>query len=144
MATLAQYKVLGDELTNDPEARGYAGMTDDQLLTSGNAADFFNPNATLDSAQIFEALDAAELAGLSAAAQDRLKRVLDLGQSIKIGPGTRARAELVAIFGGGSTTVANLAALPGVKISRMTLIGWGFLKQKDLGRVRGEQAAGKI
>lgn len=144
MASLAQYKLLSDEWANDPLGRGYAAMTDADLLTSLNTADRDNPDAVLDASQIYEEIDRTEWNALNNAQQSRIKNILDLVQQIPVGPGSKARSEFVSLFGGTSNTVQALAALPSVKIGRGTEIGWGEVRQRDLGRVRGERSAGKL
>ena len=111
------------ELVNDPLGRGYAGMTDQQQLD-----DLKDPRrdnwVSLSASQIFEAIDAAEFIGLAPAKKARVDRILGLGAEIQTAPGSQARAELISIFGGSSTSITNLVAIANQRVSRTTEMGW--------------------
>ncbi len=120
---MANIAALVDELTNDPLTRGYAGMTDQQVADSLNTKDRSRnlPEITGDAA--FQATDSTEWAGLS-----------DLNKQLWVGfcgrnsidPFGSANVALVQnLFGGGSTTVANLQSLRTETISRGQELGFG-------------------
>ncbi len=120
-------QILEDELANDPLIRGYAGMTDQQLVDSLNAPDRTRDREAMSSGEIMESIDGVEFIALSNAKQARVDRVLGLGAEIIVGPGNTHNAvqELLDAFGGGSLTIASLVALRTVAISRAEEIGFG-------------------
>jgi len=65
----------------------------------------------LSASQIFEAIEQTDYDALDAAAQNRIELILKLGDNIEVGPGSKARAWLVAAFGAGTTTRDNLLSL---------------------------------
>ncbi len=140
---LVQLGGLKNEIDTDPLARGYAGMTDDELVTSLNTKDrdFW---IELTSAQIYALIDLTELAAKSTAEQVRIDRILSLAGQIATAPGANARAEFISVFGGSSTTISNLATVANVPISRATELEIGQVKNRDLGRMRIEAAKGLI
>ena len=115
------YKVLKNEILNDPLVRGYGGMTNAQILTSLVAVNRSRQLESVNSAFIYERLDQTEVQSLDAAATARLDRILGLGNNILVQGA--AKTELIAIFGGGSNTIAALAADIVVAISRFEEIG---------------------
>ena len=138
-----QLGILKNEIDIDPLARGYAGMSDDQLVTNLNTKnrDFW---VTLTSAQIYALIDLTELAALSTADQKRVDRILSLAGEIPTAPGTNARAEFIDVFGGESTTISTLAVVANVPLSRATELNLGQIRNPNLGRMRIEAAKGLI
>ena len=132
--TAKQTSELQAERTDDPLARGYAGMTNAQFLASMNAEDRDNPRTSMSSGEVFEAIDGAEFVALNNANKARVDRVLGLGANVIIGPGNAHQAvqELLAAFGGGSSTVAALAAVRDRKFSRTMELGLPVLKITDV------------
>ncbi len=120
-----QVSDLQSERTNDPITRGYSGMTDSQFLASITAEGRPNPRTFISSGELFEAIDGAEFIALSAADKIRVDRLLGLGAEVVVGPGNSHNAvqELLATFGGPSTTVQTLAALRDQTQSRAQEIG---------------------
>ncbi len=141
--SLTKLAILKTEIDTDPLARIYSGMTDDQLITSLNNKnrDFW---ITLSSAQIYQAVDLTELLALSAADQVRMDRVFSLAGEIVTAPGTNVRTEMIAVFGGASTTISNLASLANRPISRGAELTIGQVHQSNLGRMRTEAGKGII
>lgn len=140
---LIQLGILKNEIDTDPLGQGYAGMTDNQLITTLNAKnrDFW---VDLTSAQMFQAIDLAELAALSVGEQARVDRVLLLTGDIKTGPGANARAEFLSTFGAGAITIQNLISLANQPIGRGQELGIGSVRNPYLGRMRVEAAKGLI
>lgn len=134
---MPDFRILMNELTNDPLGRGYAGMTHQQVADSLNAVNR-DRWVQLSSADIFEAIVIADFTALSTANKARVDRILGLGDNIRTGPGSQARTELVAVFGAGSTTIANLAAVANRRVSRASEIGWadGDVGFSDIVRAR--------
>ena len=133
--TAKQSSELQSERTNDPLARGYSGMTDAQFLASVTAENRIIARKLLNAGEIFEQIDAAEFTALTAASKARVDRVLGLGAQIIVGPGNNHQAvqELIAAFGGASTTLANLSTLRDELYSRAVELG---LPTPNLGDVQ--------
>ena len=126
---------LSAELTNDPLVRGYAAMTDAQVVADGYLP-LYDEWLPLTSSDIFEAIDAAEFAALTAANRARVDRILGLGIDIKTAPGSQARNELVSVFGSGSATIANLVAVARRQIGRFDQLGLPQVYEVDITDVR--------
>jgi hypothetical protein len=102
---------LKTELITDPLSRGYAAMTDAQA-----AADILTKyrsrNRTyLSASEIFEAIDLAQFTALTADQKTQVQAVLNLGDNIQVGPGTKARAFLLNAFPNGATFDALVEAV---------------------------------
>jgi len=123
--TARQVSILQAERTNDPLARGYSGMNNAQFFTSITTVDRPNERSIMSAGEIFETIVGSEFIALSNANKARVDRLLGLGAEIVIGPGNAHQAvqELLATFGGGSATVAALAALRNQLQSRVQEIG---------------------
>lgn len=127
---------LKAELTTDPLARGYAGMTDAQAAASLNARNRPLSALVLSSAQVFNAIDAAEFNALTAAQKANVDRLLGLGADIDITSGTNARAVLENAFGAGSATRVALVALLANKLTRAGELGLAPLYADDVRQAR--------
>lgn len=123
---MAKFTILKNELTGDPLGGGYSAMTDEQAADSLNQVDR-DEWRTLLASEIFEAIVPAEFHALSPAMQARVDRILGLAGPIRLGPGSRARAELVAAFGGGSQTAGHLQTVARIGVSRAREIGFGIV-----------------
>ena len=117
-----EFILLADEILNDPAGIGYGAMAD-AAAASAALANTQDNWVTLESAEIFEALDAAEFQGLNQSLTARADRILGLSGPIATAPGSQARAEMIAVFGGGSTTIGNLATLANQQTNRAALRG---------------------
>jgi len=129
------YVVLRAELLADPLIIGYAAMNDTQAAASLNTANRPVNVQTLDGAQIYEAIDATEFAALLTTKQEVVD-IIHLGPNILVAPGSKARARLAAIFGGGSATVTALAALGTKTVSRATELGLGVVNPGHVMKAR--------
>lgn len=110
--------VLKTEIDGDPLARGYAGMTDVQVFDDLNTEYRSLSRPTITSAELYQAIDDGEYIGLNNAGKARVDQILGLGGEIDATPGSRARAVILALFGAGTTTRANLVALVDTPIDR--------------------------
>ena len=125
--------ILADEVTADPLARGYAGMTDQELVDSLNALDRTRERTTMSAGEVMEQIDGAEFSALNNASKARVDRVLGLGAEIIIGPGNAHNAvQEMLVFGGGSATIAALVAARTEAISRAQEIGVGGVTLRTL------------
>ena len=132
---MADIGKLKTEIDTDPLARVYSGMDDAAVAVDMNTA--YRDNwIPLTSSQIFEVIDATEFQGLSVGDQSRVDRVLGLGVDVQTVPGSQARAELIAVFGAGSTTIGSLATLANPQQSRASELGIGFVKEGHVQQAR--------
>ena len=122
------YTALTAELTNDPLTRGYAGMSDTQAADSINTVDRTRNRTTLTGAEIYEATVSADFQALTATEKTYIRDLWSMGGDVQVGPGAKARAVLIAIFGGGSATVLALSALLVDNISRGDELNLGHVK----------------
>jgi hypothetical protein len=116
------YAILINELQVDPLGRGYSSLTDVQVVASLLARNIATERTVIPSYEVIEATVPAEWAALTAAEKQRYQTLTGAGQiNLK---GANTRAMLGAMFGAGTTTRANLAALQaGEPISRAEQLG---------------------
>lgn len=112
---------LADELNNDPLGRGYAGMTDAQAVIDINTAYVSSTVTSLTGDDVFNATDGAEFNALTAG-NKQLWLLLCVRSDINPNGGAN-RALATTLFGGGSTTVANLLAISDKIITRWQALG---------------------
>ena len=115
-------RILEDEIANDPLARGYVGMTDVQLLTSLNALDRPRNRTSMTGREVKTSVDVDEYKLLSDAKKQQMIELLKRDDLDLFG---LDKDILVDIFGGASTTGANLATARVELISRGVEIKWG-------------------
>jgi len=120
--------VLREEIDTDPLARGYATMLDAEVAADMNLPYRTLVRDTLSSAEIYEQLDITEFQGKTDAQKIYVRDLLGLGGSVQVGPASKARTVLMAIFGDSSVTISALAAILQVPISRATELGLGAVK----------------
>lgn len=128
-------RALVREITADPLGRGYAGMSDAEVVADLQTVYRDNWSA-LSSSQVFESIDIAEFQSLSAAEQVRVDRILGLGDDIQTAPDTQARAELLAVFSAGSATIAALIVLANPGQSRAQELGLGRVREGHVALAR--------
>lgn len=114
---------LRDELLNDPLGRGYAGMSDQAAADDLNTAYRTRQRETMDSAEIYENIDISEFQAKTDAQKVYVRDILGLGANVRIGASSKARMVMVSVFGGGSSTIANLADAATENISRAVELG---------------------
>ncbi len=94
---------------------------------------------TLSASELFEAIDATEWSDgtLDATDQANVRLILSLGDNIKIAPGTKARAILVAALTGATASLAALAVIGSRTVSRSEELKFGrvTIGQIQLARV---------
>lgn len=125
--------VLRTELTTDPLARGYSGMTDEQAAASLNTVNRTVPRTSATGSDIIKATVLADYAALSAANQNVYWGMVGAGG---VDP---QDANTVAIFTAlfsGKTTLTNLAALRTTPVSRAAELGLGVVTAGEIGRAR--------
>jgi len=113
--------ILADELFNDPLGRGYAAMTHEEVVADFNTAYRSRNRKSLSGDEAFASTDAAEFAALTPEAKNMWLSFCGRSQ---IDPFSAANVAFVQyLFGGGSATIANLAALRVESISRAQELG---------------------
>ena len=129
-------QALKTELTTDPLGRGYAGMTNTQVVTSLRTANRTVERRSVSGSQIYNAIVPSEFSTLLATQQQLVRDVFGLGDTIDVRTGTNVRAVMLAAFGAGTTTRANLIALVQETISRAAELGLGDVREGDVARAR--------
>lgn len=117
-----QYAILADELTNDPEGIGYAGMDDVQAQDALNLVNRTRVRASMSGDEVYTATDSAELASLT---DTELNLWLSMCARLSIDPGATANVQtLRRIFGGpASATEGALSILRSETVSRAAELG---------------------
>lgn len=113
---------LRDELRDDPLGRGYAGMTNKQVEQSMNARDRDNW-ISIDSATLFNALDATEWASANNSVKTTIQNILDLNGSIEVDPSSLTYSQLESLLG--PATIARLVERANPKRNRAQEVGFG-------------------
>lgn len=129
-------QVLATELETDPLGRGYAGMTSAAAAASLNTVNRTRAVTAVDGSTIFEATVPAEYNVLLPDQKSLFLAIVGMS-SVRIVTGSNSRAALLAMFGAGTTTRTNLAALQTEPVSRADEIGFGFVHEGDVIRARG-------
>ena len=107
-------RILEDEIAGDPLTKGYAGMTDAELLTSLNKADRSRNRTSMTGREVKAQVDVAEYKALSDAKKQQMIELLKRDDLDLFG---LDKDILVDIFGP-STTGTNLVAARVETISR--------------------------
>jgi len=120
---------LRTELTTDPLSAGYAAMSDLAVATllNDDTTGRTVQVPTLDSVQLYEAIDTAEFDALTAAQKVDIDRLYGLGVGIDITAGSKARAVLVNAFGPGSASRTAILAIVVKAVSRAEELGIGHV-----------------
>ena len=133
---------LAHELSVDELGRGYSGMTDQQAADDLNTSYRTRNRTSMTGDEIAQAADPTEFDGLENGAAnnttDDQGHWLVLCARASIDPFATANVQLViSIFGGGSTSVANLNAARVESITRAVELGLGEVKSRNVGYARG-------
>jgi len=120
-------RILEDEIASDPLERGYAAMTDAQLLTSINTADRSRNRTSMTGCEVKLQIDTSEYNVLS---DDKKLRLIELLKRDDLNLFGLDLDIIIDIFGA-STTGSNLATARVELISRGVEIGWGDVTIKD-------------
>lgn len=115
------FVVLAQEINLDPLGRGYAGMTDAQAAISLNTVSRSRERGVVPAHELIDATVPSEWAALSAAEKQRYQTLTGAGQ-VNV-QSANVRSAFAAMFGAGTTTRANLAALQNEQVSRATELG---------------------
>ena len=113
---------LKAEITNDPQALGYLGKTDEQVCNLLNAETRSRHIELLSPSRILNSLVYSEFTTKTAAQQQLIWNVLHLGD---INPWGVEATIFTSVFGAGSETIAALAVLRVEATSRADELGIG-------------------
>ncbi len=117
---------LTSEVTNDPLEREYAGMTDSEVAARGAVKDRTRDVTSISGQDLFEAVDPEDFANLTDSDKATLFGIIGMGTILVNGANTKAA--LLSVFGSGTQTRINLAALQTETIDRWTELGLGDVK----------------
>lgn len=123
---------LYTELSTDPLARGYSGMTPEEAADDLNTLTTTRELEKLSGGEVYEQVDITEFQGLTADQQTEVWNIVHLGAVIDVTPGSKARARFVSLFGGVSATITNLQDYITENISRAEELGLGIVTQGDV------------
>jgi len=130
------YLTLHDELINDPLARGYATMTDEEAAADLNTAYRTYVRDSIAGSEVYERVVVSEFLALTDAEKAEVWNIVHLGDEISVGPNSKARTRFIALFGSGSETIAALADYLTVPISRATELGLLLVRESDVFKAR--------
>lgn len=119
---MPDYKILRDEIQNDPLGRGYSGMTDAEVADDLNTQYRTRNRSTLTASEIVNAVDLSEWNALDDVQRQIVWNLLHMGA---INPFGVEATILVNVFGAGSNTIAVLAEARVENISRAQELGLG-------------------
>ena len=124
---------LKDEVDTDPLSRGYSSMSDSEVVDSLNTKDISRNRSSMSGDEVSSSIDKTEYQALSDASKDR---AIVLTNRIVIDPFGFVKDVLIDIFGGGSTTIASLAAARVESISRAEELKIGKVKLGHVEAIR--------
>jgi hypothetical protein len=131
---IERIRTLNGELASDPLGRDYASMSDQQAADDLNTTYRSRVVTSVAASVVFEATVASEYDALTAAQKTRYNSMLAMGE---LDPsGTNTRDVFASLFGGGTTTRANLLALSSESISRSEELEVGMVLPADVTRAR--------
>ena len=125
--------LLSNELAGDPQALGYAGLSDAQAADLLNLKNRPYLPDRITPAQLLSALDIAEYDALALADRRIVDFALGVYGELDLSAGASLRREFFRIFGGGNTA-ANLMAL--ARRSRAEELGLGAVTRRDVALAR--------
>lgn len=130
------WSALRSELMNDPLARGYAGMTADQVAADLHTAYRTRNRGALSGDEIFQQTDPTEFSALndgSGNTADVKGQWMSFCSRASVDPWAVANEQyVVQVFGGASATVANLGNARVDNISRAQELGLGSVSGTDV------------
>ncbi len=124
--------VLKTEITGDPLARGYAGMTDEEVAIDINIVYRTSNKATMSGTEVMNAINKAEFNALPATDKQMVWDILHLGSINPFG----LEADLFSDIFGISTTITTLQTLRKNDISRGVELGIGNVRVGNVEEAR--------
>jgi hypothetical protein len=133
--TTAERAILAAELTNDPLARGYIGMSNAQVVDSlRNTIDRPVVRKTMDATEVFQAINTDEFLALTDAQQRNVMAMLGFG---RVNPAGKEATLFIRYFGAGSATITALQSARTVLVSRAYELNIHNVYEVDVAAVRG-------
>ena len=126
--------ILRDELTSDPLARGYAGMSDQQAADSLNTANRTVDRGVIAAHEAVDAIVAAEWLSLADVKRSAITLIVSAGQVNVANP--NVQAIFANAFGAGTATRANLIALKTETVSRAVELGLNNVRPGTVAEAR--------
>lgn len=124
---------LKSEITTDPLARGYSGLTDEQIASSLNAPNRTADRDTLTGGMVMASIVRSEFAALAANDKQYIQLLASCGE---LPITAQLKTEFGAVFGAGTTTRANLVALLKRAGSRAEELGLGYVTPSDVANAK--------
>ena len=121
--------IIKAEIDADPLGRGYAGMSDQQIADTLNAANRTRQRQTVTATEVYQAIDQTEWESLTGGKQAEVWDILHLGT---LTPGGREQDRFLAIFGAQSATIAALKGVRDETISRGEELRIGEVKHGEV------------
>lgn len=125
------YQILAAELA----LPAYTGLSNQAAADALNNANIAVDVETIGGVDIFEATTQADYTALSANQKSLYHAIIGM-ENIRV-KGSNTRAALLAMFGAGTQTRTNLAALQTTMTSRAAQLGIGFVLAAEVHRARG-------
>ena len=143
------YLTLWDEikaasLGGDPLGRGYDVMSAASAASNLGELTASQLSPVIDPGAVYNAVEGDEWDNLSAACQAEFYNIVHIGttEGLDTGAGTRARSQVLQIFGPASSTVDNMLDAARVPISRATQIGLPVVKEGHVLKARAQFGGG--
>ena len=130
------YTALASELTTDPLSRGYSSMSDQVAANSLNTANRTVDRLFITSEELAGSIDLADWSGLTNEQRIYMTMLTGSGAPIRTVAGSQTRTNLLALFGAGTTTRANLLPLLTHTISRAAELGFDPIGAGDVAKAR--------
>lgn len=127
------YGIIRAELDGDPLARGYSGMSDGEAAASLNTVDRTRNRDRMTATEVLNAINAAEFNALTSTDQRTVWDVLHMGD---INPFGIEATLFTQVFGAGSATTTQLAAIRVESVSRAAEIGLTTVQESDVMKAR--------
>lgn len=124
---------LRTEIDSDPLARGYVGMTDAEVAESLNTANRSRNRSSMTGSEILNEIDATEWASRTDAQRQTVWDICHLGT---INPFGIEATLMIGVFGGGSATIAALAAARTETVTRAQELGLGVVREGTVQQAR--------
>lgn len=123
------YQALKAELDSGHPVTGAYNADNALAAAEMNALNVSVQRETISSSIIFESIAETDFDTLTTAQKEKLQLILGLGDEVQVGPTSRTRAMLLAMFGAGTDTRANLVAAVTETISRSSQLGFTAIDQ---------------
>lgn len=127
-------QTLRSEIENDPETLGYSGKTDKQIRDILNTKDREVDVESVTGQELFEAVKPSDYDNLTDKQAGLLHAIISMGTILVNGENTKAA--LLAMFGAGTDTRTNLAALQTKTISRATELGLSNVREGTIQAIK--------